>query len=395
MQTLALLGGDPVVSDGFAGTAIVDQHERDLINEALERKEFSRFMGSPTADIEKILTMPSEEAPDYQSQYFTFLGGRMVRQFERDAARYFGVRYAVSVNSGTSGLSAALAACGAGPGDEVITTCLSFSATAMSILAFNSIPVFVDVSPTTYGIDAEKIEAAITEKTKAILVVHLLGIPVDMARVMDIAEKHGLRVIEDCAQSIGSRQQGRLLGTIGDAGVLSFQETKNIMTGEGGMLLTNDETIARKSRLIRNHGESIPDDSWSEADLANIVGMNYRMTELTAAMGIAQMAKLDENNRVRQENTALLHRLLSPLKGLSVFAFEKEWVPHILPMLYGEADTGVPRGTIIRALRAEGIPVGTGYLRLMNENPVFSRKIAFGEGGCPMELSPLPGTGLL
>ena len=327
--------------------------------------------------------MTSEEAVDLGGQYFSFLGGRMVRQFEAEFAGIFGAAYAISVNSATSGLAAALGAVDVGPGDEVITTCMSFNATAMSILVFNAIPVFVDVEDETFCMNPEAIERAITPKTKAILVVHLLGNPAEMDAIMAIARKHNLRVIEDAAQAPGTTYRDLYVGTIGDMGVYSFQETKNIMTGEGGMIVTNDPSLARKARLIRNHGESIPDDSWDDASLVNLVGFNFRMKELTAALGISQLEKLDENNRVRTNNALFLKEELQGLPGITLPIFKDGTAPHIFSMLYDDATTGVERQKVLAALRAEGIPVGSGYLRLMYENPLFLKKIAYGKNHCP------------
>ena len=200
---------------------------------------------------------------------------------------------------------------------------------------------------------------------------------------MEIADEFDLIVIEDCAQSPGTKYNGKYVGTIGDIGVFSFQETKNIMTGEGGMIITNSLKYARKCRLIRNHGESVPDESWQDKDLVNLVGLNFRMTEMTAALGIAQLKKLDESNDVRVENTRYLTQALEGLSALEVVRFGKDMVPHILPLIYDAEESGIPRSTILKALRAEGLPVGSGYVRLMNENPIFQKKIAYGEKGCP------------
>ena len=383
MTKLALLGGSAVCERPFYSSVVIDKDEWNMVKQVLESKELSRFMGSPSENIEELLVMPSTEAEELEGGYFTFLGGRMVRRFEADFAKKFNISYAISVNSATSGLSTALGAAGIGPGDEVITTCMSFNATALSILLFNSIPRFVDVSPENFCLDAEKVRRAVTKKTKAILVVHLLGFPADMEEIMKIAREYKLIVIEDCAQSPGTRLNGRFVGTIGDLGVFSFQETKNIMTGEGGMIVTDNPVLARKCRLIRNHGEAIPNEDWSEDELTNIVGMNFRMTELTAALGVAQLKKLDENNRARKENTEYLTKRLNGLNGLRVPRFEDEWVPHILPLLYEEEETGVPRDVILRAVRAEGIHIGSGYTKLMNENALFQKKIAYGNSNCP------------
>ena len=383
MPKLALFGGTPIREKPFYSSVVIDESEWSMVKQVLESKEMSRFMGSPSEDIERLLIMPSVQAEELDGQYFNFLGGQMVRRFESDFASHFGVDYAISVNSATSGIATALGAAGLGPGDEVITTCMSFNATALSILLFNSIPVFVDVSVDNFCLDPEEIRRAVTPHTKAILVVHLLGFPADMDEIMEVAHEHKLVVIEDCAQAPGTKFKGRYVGTIGDLGVFSFQETKNIMTGEGGMIITNNPLFAKKCRLIRNHGESVPDESWNEEDLVNIAGMNFRMTEITAALGIAQLQKLEENNHVRKTNADYLIENLDGLRGLKVMRFADEEFPHILPFVYDEEETGVAREIILHALRAEGIPVGSGYTRLMPENPIFQKKIAYGRHNCP------------
>ena len=383
MSKLAILGGQPVRKQPFHSSVVIDDSDWENMRRVVQNKEFSRFMGSPTKDIEELLIMTSEVAENHESQYFNFLGGRMIRKFEADFARKIEMPYAISVNSATSGLAAALGAAGIGPGDEVVTTCLSFNATAASILVFNSIPVFVDISTDSFCLDPLKVEEAITSHTRAILVVHLLGKAADMDSIMSVAKRHKLIVIEDCAQAPGTKYKGEYVGTIGDIGVFSFQETKNITTGEGGMVTTRNPRLAKKVRLIRNHGESIPDMTWDEDSLSNVVGVNYRMTEMTAAMGIAQLEKLDENNRVRTENARYLAEELKDIPGLSVPAYESGVVPHVFGMTYDARTTGVERNKILAALRAEGIPVGSGYLRLMYENPMFLKKIAYGKGQCP------------
>lgn len=383
MSQLALFGGIPVRKKHFLSPVIIGPEERRNVNTVLKSKELSRFMGSPSKDIEKLLVMDSSKAQQYEGQYFSFLGGKMVREFEANFARKFKVKYAVCVNSATSGLSTALGAAGLGPGDEVITTCLSFNATASSILLFNSIPVFVDVSPQNFCLDSELIERAITKKTKAILVVHLLGNAADMDSIMCIAAKYRLKVIEDCAQAPGTKYKGKFAGSIGDLGVFSFQETKNITTGEGGMLITNNIELAKRARLIRNHGESVPDISWSDESLDNLVGMNFRMTELSAALGVAQLKKLDKNNKERLKNYQYLYEGLRDILGLTVVKIKKGAIPHVVAMLYDQHKTGVERNKILAALKVEGIPVGSGYMRTMYGNPVFLRKIAYGKDHCP------------
>ncbi len=380
---LAINGGDPLRKKPFKSNVVVGKREKIIINQVLESKEFSRFMGAPSDDIENLLVQKSSDFDHDEKRYFSFLGGRMVRKFEADFAEKFDVPYAISVNSATSGLSAALGAIGVEPEDEVITTCLSFSATAASILLFNAIPVFVDVDPKTFCMDPFNIEKAITEKTKAILVVHLLGFSADMNSIMKIAKKYNLKVIEDSCQGPLVKFNNKNVGTIGDIGVFSFNEPKNIQTGEGGMVVTHQPELAKRLRLIRNHGESVPDSSWDDSSLINIIGMNYRMTELTAALGIAQLTRLDKLNSYRIENSNYLSDKLKNIEALCLPDFHNGSVPHVYPIIYNEKITEVNRDKILTALKAEGIPVGSGYLRLMYENPLFLRKIAYGSNNYP------------
>ena len=380
---LAILGGKPIRENPFKSNVVVGAREKKIINQVLDNEEFSRFMGAPTNDIKDLLLMTSEKAENNDDRYFSFLGGNMVRRFEADFARKFNVPFAMSVNSATSGLSTALGATGIEPESEVITTSMSFSATATSILLFNAIPVFVDVSLQSFCLDPKKIESAITEKTRAILVVHLLGFSADMDPIMKIAEKYNLMVIEDACQAPGTKYKEKLVGTIGHLGVFSFNEPKNIQTGEGGMVITRDPELAKKIRLIRNHGEAVPDETWNNDSLANIVGMNFRMTELTAALGIAQLTRLDQLNKAREENAAFLTENLKEILDLTVPNFPESAIPHVYPLIYDNKITGVPREKILTALRAEGIPVGSGYLRLMYENQMFLKRIAYGGNHYP------------
>jgi dTDP-4-amino-4,6-dideoxygalactose transaminase len=361
----------------------VDEREEAAILEVLRAKEFSRYAGGATADVESVLRLTSAEAMTHPLNYFNFLGGERVRRFEADCAAAFSVPYAVAVNSATTGLSLALAASCVGPGDEVIVPCMSFTATASAILMFGSIPVFVDVDPQTFCMNPDAVRAALSPRTRAILVVHLLGNAANMDALISIAREHGLAVIEDCAQAPGVKYRGRPVGAIGDAGILSFQETKNVMTGEGGMILTRSPEIARKCRLIRNHGEVVADETYPQDDL--IVGFNFRMTELTAALGVEQLKRLPANNAARNRNAQYLHKHLEGLPGLTMpyVLPEVDYQCHVFGMLYDEQVTGVSRTVLVKALREEGIPVGTGYVRLLYEHPIFLKKSAFGETGFP------------
>jgi len=392
-EKLAVLGGAPIRTRPFLVGPMVDAEEENLVLTAIREHNFSRYIGSHSPDIENILRMPSTEAEAIDAPWH-FLGGPNVRAFAAKFSAKFGSTYAIPVNSATSGLSTALAACGVGPGDEVIVPGLSYSATGSAVLLFNSIPVFVDVDPRSFCIDPEAVEAAVTPRTRAILVVHLLGNVCDMDRIMDIAGRHGLVVVEDVAQAPGAKWRGRHAGTIGKAGVFSFQQSKNIMTGEGGMIITDDPEVARKCRLISNHGEIAMQDCNSDADLENVVGCNFRMPELCAALGRAQLGKLDQVNAWRNRNASLLIEKLSGIPGLIPPQVDEraDWVCHVLSFLFDEAEVGIPRSLFVAALRAEGIPVGTGYVRAMYENPTFLRKIAYGRNGSPWADTSPPST---
>ncbi|QUS39119.1 DegT/DnrJ/EryC1/StrS family aminotransferase [Tardiphaga alba] len=383
---LAILGGTPTRSAQFLVEPMTGVEEEQFVLQALREKSFSRYIGM--AVDEAVLRYTSAEAAAL-SDYWHVLGGPHVRAFAADFAAAMQVPFAIPVSSATSGLSIALAAAGVGPGDEVIAPAISFSATAMSVLMFNSIPVFVDVDPQTFCIDPNAVERAITPHTRAIMPVHLAGNISDMNALAAIASKHDLVIIEDACQAIGGTLDGVKAGAIGDAGVFSLQQSKNIMTGEGGMIITKNPEIARRARLIANHGELQFDERATVEDLANIVGFNFRMPELCAAVGRAQIAKLDRVNVWRTNNYRILCKEIANLPGLRVADLSPRTIknsvaiPHFLVAHYDSATMGIPRSIFVAALRAEGIPVGTGYSRPLYLNPTFTKKTAYGSKGSP------------
>ena len=230
--------------------------------------------------------------------------GVQVEEFEKRFADFVGTKYALATVNGTIALYLALKACGIGRGDEVITTPFTFMATASSIIFAEATPVFVDIDPGTFNIDPHKIEAALTEKTKAIMPVHLYGQSAEMDRINEIAEKHDLNVIEDACQAHGAMYRGKKTGSLGDVGCFSFYPTKNMTTGEGGMITTNNEEIVEHISILRNHGQK---DVYDHVSL----GFNYRMTNIAAAIGIEQLKKLDWFNKQRRQNAHYLSRYLS------------------------------------------------------------------------------------
>ena len=245
-----------------------------------------------------MLTLEEREAVIEVLDSGMLIQGQRVKQFEEEFAAFCSVRYAIATSSGTTALQAALLAHGVGAGDEVITTPFTFIASANAIQFVGARPVFVDIEPDTYALNPALIEAAITERTRAIMPVHLYGCMADMPAIMDIASRHGVVVIEDACQAHGASIGGQRAGSF-STGCFSFYPSKNITTGEGGIITTDDADLARRCRLIRNHG-------MDERYLHEMVGYNFRMTDLQAAIGNVQMRKLDEFNEKRIENAAYL-----------------------------------------------------------------------------------------
>ena len=238
-------------------------------------------------------------------QNTSFILGPNVQAFEKEAADYLQAKHAISCASGTDALHLALVAAGIGEGDEVITTSFTFIATAEAICYVGATPVYVDIKPDTYNIDPEKIEAAITDKTRAILPVHLFGQPADMDAIMALAEKHNLLVIEDCAQSFGADINGRMTGSIGLAGCHSFFPSKNLgCYGDGGMVTTNDDAVAEQLRMLRNHGSKV-------RYYHDIVGYNSRLDELQAVVLRAKLKRLPGYNQERRRAAHTYSRLLA------------------------------------------------------------------------------------
>lgn len=313
-----------------------------------------------------------------------FMGGPRVRAFEAQAAALFGVKHAIAVNSWTSGLVAAVGAIGIEPGDEIITTPWTMAATATAILHWNGIPVFADIDPRTFNIDPASVERLVSPRTRAILAVDIFGQSADMAALRAIADRHGLKLLGDTAQSPGARTGDRATGTLVDIGGFSLNYHKHIHCGEGGILVTDDDRLARRLALIRNHAEAVI-DSDAPAELANMLGFNFRLGEIEAAIASVQLTRLEERIASRQRAAAQLNAGLAGLPGLTT--------PHVSPgsthvyYVYGmtvdTAALGVPRQAIVDALRAEGVPgVMAGYQNL-HLLPLFRHKIAYGSRGFP------------
>lgn len=362
MSELAILGGPKAVPEPFSRYNSIGREELEAVKAVIETGVLSRFLGCWDPD---------------------FYGGEKIQEFEREWARYFSVNHAVTVNSNTSGLITALGAIGIEPGDEVIVSPWTMSASATSILVWNAIPVFADIEAETFNLDPTSIEKNITPYTKAIMVPDIFGHAADLDRIMALARQYHLKVIEDAAQAPGALYKGRLVGTIADIGVYSLNYHKHIHTGEGGVCVTNDPFLAERMQLIRNHAESVVEDKGVE-DLSNMIGFNFRMTEMEAAIGLEQLKKLSTLVAQRAAAADRLTAAIRHLKGLSVPIIKPgcTHVYYVYPMVYQASETGIPRHTIVQALQAEGIPIAGGYVNL-HLLPIYQKRIAYGKGGFP------------
>lgn len=360
---LALDGGTPVRTELFPPTNTIGSEEREAVLDVLDSGSLSQFLG-----------VWGEE----------FLGGKWVLRCEEAVRERLGSAHAVSVNSATTALQVALAAVGIEPGDEVIVPPYTMSATAASVVLQNAIPVFADIEDETYGLDPASVAERITPHTAAIIAVHLFGHPARMGELAELAERHGLRLIEDAAQSLGATWHGRQTGTIGDAGVVSLNRHKIIQSGEGGVVVTDDPTIAQIAQLVRNHGEVVVANT-DLPSIANTVGSNYRLSELHAAIATAQLAKLDELLHVRQELGAHLAERLAQLPEVHP-GLPAEGCTHgyyLFPVRIDPQALGVSRTTLVRALRAEGVPATEGYVEPIYHQPMYQQRIAHGTRGFP------------
>ena len=280
--------------------------------------------------------------------------GKFIEEFEKEFAKYCGVRHGVATANGTVALHLALKALGIGKNDEVIVPTLTFVATANAVTYCNAKPVFVDSHPEYWCIDPEKIEGKITKNTKAIIVVHLYGHPCDMDWIMDVAEDKGLYVIEDCAEAHGAEYKGKKVGAFGDIACFSFYGNKIITTGEGGMCITNNEELAEKMRLLRDHGMSKHRKYWHE-----IIGFNYRMTNLQAAIGVAQLKKLDEFIEKKRQIAKWYAEEMKELeeKGLIKLHTEMHWAKcvHWMYSILIEDKIKISRDVLMKRLEEKGI----------------------------------------
>ncbi|NJF25182.1 DegT/DnrJ/EryC1/StrS aminotransferase family protein [Thermococcus sp. Bubb.Bath] len=302
--------------------------------------------------------------------------GKEVEAFEREFADYLGAKHGIAVANGTAALDVALKALGIKDGDEVITTPFTFIATASSILFQRAKPVFADIDEKTFNLDPDDVLKRITDKTKAILVVHLYGQPADMKAFKEIAEDHNLYLIEDCAQAHGAEFEGQKVGTFGDIAAFSFYPTKNMTTGEGGMVVTNSDELAERARLIRSHGQV---QRYYHVEL----GYNLRMTNIAGALGRVQLRKLKEWNERRRENAEKLTEGISKIDGL-IPPYVDPRVKHVYHQYTIRVTDEFPlnRDELVEKLREKGIGTGIYYPLPLHHQPLF-QKLGYEENCCP------------
>lgn len=304
--------------------------------------------------------------------------GHYLEAFENEFAAYCGCKYGVAVSNGTTALHLAVAAAGVKPGDEVLVSSSTNIATALAVLHNNAIPVPVDSEDDTWNLDLDLIESLITPKTRAIIPVHLFGHPVDMDRLMAIAKKHNLVVIEDGAEAHGAEVRGRRAGGFGDMGCFSFYANKVITTGEGGMVVTNDAGLAGQLRLLRNLAFTTP------RFRHEVAGYNFRMTGYQAAMGLAQLHRIDHIVAEKRRVAASYTSHLRSIAGLRL-PVEKDWAFNVYWM-YGIVVTpefGSTRDELMAFLRERGIDTRT-FFCPMNQQPCLSELDGFREIPCPV-----------
>jgi len=335
----AVMGGTPVRTAPFPSWPKIDRTEEQAWSDVLRSGKW--FRGS----------------------------GQNAEKFEQAYARLLGAKHCVATANGTSALFTSLNALEVGPGDEVLVPPYTFVATINTVLLQHALPVFVDSHPDTYQMDARKIEAAITDRTAAIMPVHVGGAPADMDAILAIAAKRKLPVIEDACQAHLGEWRGRKLGTLGSTGCFSFQASKNLNSGEGGAVVTNDDALLERCFAFHNNGRGKRVESLNFSYRHN--GANLRMTEFQATLLLAQMTRLEEQSRLREQNAAFLTEMLRQIPGI-IPAATHEGTTRNAYHLYmfrfkKEQFSELPRESFIKALRAEGIPCSSGYKPLNKE----------------------------
>ena len=342
-EELAINGGTPAKHKPFPEWPVYDEQEIAAVTNVITSRQWWRIVGSQTD------------------------------QFEQEFAAYQGAKHALGVTNGTQAIEIALSALGIGIDDEVIVPAFTFISTAIAVLNIQAVPVLVDVDPQTYCIDPAAVEAAITPRTRAIIPVHMAGVIADMDAIIDIANRHGLHIIEDAAHAQGAEWRGRRAGALHTAGIFSFQAGKLMTAGEGGLIMSNDPDFIEQCFLYTSCGRPKTDRTYQHM----LLGTNARMSELHSAVLRVQLTRLDEQIARRQTNAALLNQKMSALPGITPQASDPRVTrnPHYMyifrydPTEFG----GLSRQQFVDALIAEGVPAFVGFLAI-HRTPVFANR---------------------
>ncbi len=342
-QKAAILGGEPVRSEPFPAWPQFGRLEEERLLTALRSGVWGKVQGNE------------------------------VKQFESRFAEYHQCKHGIGVVNGTVAIRIALTALGIKAGDEVIVPPFTFVATASAVIEANATPIFADIELETSNIDPKSIAARITPRTKAIIVVHLGGLPCKMDEIMELAKRHGLAVIEDACHAHGAEYKGRRAGSIGDLAAFSFQSSKNLNSGEGGIIISNDDALAERCWSIHNCGR-VPGGKWYEH---HRIGGNYRLGEFQGAVLNAQWERFEEQAQTREENGLYLDELLQGLEGISPQVRTADCTRHayhLYSFRVNESALGISRETFIKAMAAEGVPVMAAYPIPLYREPLFTNR---------------------
>ena len=363
IDKLALFGGPKVINKPFVRYNSIGSEETEAAMAVIESGVLSGYLGTKSDQ---------------------FYGGPKVREFESYCSKYFNVKHVVTTNSWTSGLVTAVGAIGVEPGDEVIVSPWTMCASATAILHWNAIPVFADIEPDTFCLDPVSVEKNITPYTKAIMSIDIAGQSADMDKLNLLAKKYNLKIISDTAQAPGALYKKDYAGTLADVGGYSLNYHKHIHTGEGGILVTNNDEIAERMRLIRNHAEAVIESVDNKA-LSNMLGHNFRLGEIECAIGIEQLKKLKKFINLRQKAANKLTNGIKHLKGLTPPKVRDQCthVYYMYQMILDLEIIEVNRDVLFKALKAEGVEgIGLNFANI-HLLPLYQNKIAYGSKGFP------------
>lgn len=361
---------------------------RPSVPKRLLKHDWERFRKATQEEIKAVVAV-------MKSGHLSIAGSLGMPQadaFEREFAEWTGTKYCLVVNTGTAALHCAIAGTGIEHGDEVLVPAYTFVATAMAVLHQNAIPVFVDVEPDTYLMDTKKIEQKITKRTKAIMPVHIHGLPADMDKINQIARLHNLKVIEDSAQAYGTIYHGKKTGNLGDAASFAMTTTKQLVTGEGGLMTTNSKEIYERAAMCRLFGESGDMKAKDRAYMSRRVGWNYKLPEVVSALGRVRLRHLDEHLISTQKNAERLTKKLQHIAGLTTpkvplgrthtyYLYSLQVEPRKLNM---DIEPGKLRDAVMKALAAEGVDVMRWQKVPVPAQPLFQNKLAYGRR-CPWD----------